>query len=204
MTDGETAGAGPAGTRPGRPRSRAVDEAVVRAVFELFAEVGYADMTMGKVAARAGVARATLYRRWETKEQMVTEALSQLTTDFVVHRTGDVEEDFLELARELLRRGFESPAGQMLPRVLNQVITNPEFLTIYLEKVFQPRSEVMAALVRTGQERHEVRDDVAPELLIDLVGGFILYRLFLRPDAEFDHEVLRQAVSVIFKGAHPR
>jgi AcrR family transcriptional regulator len=66
----------PAERKLGRPRDASVDAAIVQAVLEVLNEVGLAAMSMDAVAARAGVGKATIYRRWSSKEEMVIDAIA--------------------------------------------------------------------------------------------------------------------------------
>ena len=68
--------------RPGRPREQRADRAIVAATLEIFAEDGYHGLSMEAVAARAGVSKATIYRRWPGKRDLVFDALASLNDDF--------------------------------------------------------------------------------------------------------------------------
>src|SRR5256885_14111497 len=88
--------AGPAGTsrRPGRPRSEQAEQAIIEATLDLFAEQGFEGVCIEAVAARAGVGKATLYRRWPNKEELLLAALSSLKSPFP-EPVGNVRDDLV-------------------------------------------------------------------------------------------------------------
>src|ERR1700742_4798728 len=88
-TDSE---AGPATRRPGRPRSEQAEQAIIEATLDLFAEEGFDGVCVEAVAARAGVGKATIYRRWPNKEELLLAALSSMKSPFP-EPTGNVRDD---------------------------------------------------------------------------------------------------------------
>src|SRR3712207_2742373 len=84
----------PRSSRGGRPRDPSRDGVIRAAILRLLAEVGYSALTMDAVAAEAGVGKATIYRRWRTKEELVVDTVSELNREFAVPAdTGSVEGD---------------------------------------------------------------------------------------------------------------
>src|SRR5258706_1007760 len=86
--------------RPGRPRDGRVDRAIVTAALEVMAESGISELRMDEVAARAGVGKAAIYRRFESKDEMVAAAIGTLVSEIVVPDTGSTRADLVELMRE--------------------------------------------------------------------------------------------------------
>src|SRR6202050_426841 len=74
--------AGPANRRPGRPRSEQAEQAIIDATLDLFAEQGFEGVCVEAVAARAGVGKATIYRRWPNKEELLLAALGALKSPY--------------------------------------------------------------------------------------------------------------------------
>jgi AcrR family transcriptional regulator len=87
---------------PGRPRSEASHQAIIRATLELLLEVGYGPLTMEAVRLRAGVGKATIYRRWSSKEELVRDAIVALHEEFDVPDTGSLRGDYHAIA-EMVR-----------------------------------------------------------------------------------------------------
>src|SRR5205085_2724854 len=92
-------GAPTAARRPGRPRSARAERAILDAALDLFAESGMAGVCMEAVAARAGVGKATIYRRWPGKEDLLLDALSLLKSPLPEPRGGSVREDLVAMLR---------------------------------------------------------------------------------------------------------
>ena len=106
--------------RPPRsaPRGAPVVRAVIRATFEELAEVGYAALSIDDVARRAGVNKTTVYRRWPTKEDLVTTALLALPEEyFVMPNTGTIRGDLTEIAARVARI-FLAVEGRAMMRIL--------------------------------------------------------------------------------------
>src|SRR5215217_7717783 len=95
--------------RPGRPRSEEAHGAILDAAVALIRELGYDAVTMDGIAARAGVGKATVYRRWKGKETLVVEAVGRIVAAMSVPDTGDTRADLLAMMRGTLRL-YEDPA----------------------------------------------------------------------------------------------
>ncbi|WP_334141471.1 TetR/AcrR family transcriptional regulator [Rhabdothermincola sp.] len=177
--------------RPGRPRSEEADAAIFDAARTLFAELGYGAVSIEQVAARAGVARSTIYRRFPNKAELVMAALeATMPVEPLVPDTGTLEGDLFQLGislRELLR---SSPLGKILPAAMTARSTHPELAALY-ERFLRRRRRHAIDAVRRGIERGEVRPDVDPELLIDLVVGPVFLRALLT-GGRLDDRALRQ------------
>ena len=102
---GQAAGAGtePAARprRPGRPRSEQADRAIIDAALCVFAEHGVEGLCIEKVAAKAGVGKATIYRRWPGKEDLLLDALASLKTPLPEPRGDSVREDLVALMQTM-------------------------------------------------------------------------------------------------------
>src|SRR6476469_1608721 len=99
---------------PGRPRSDAAHDAILTAAIALVREVGYDAVTMDGIAARAGVGKATVYRRWASKEALVVEALGGILRAIPVPDTGTTRGDLLALLRVALAMYGDPATGMLL------------------------------------------------------------------------------------------
>lgn len=160
---------------PGRPRRAATDEAITHAALDLLAERGFQSATIEAIALRAGVGRNTIYRRWRSKEELIADALRELTTD-----VDWSEEDLYSLLLTWLRdfaRTFSDPLhGRLLVGVLGELQQNPVFADVYADRVVRPRREALLARLAEARERGELRADADVELVADLLGGALLLR----------------------------
>ena len=167
------------GRRPGRPRSAAADASIVRATLELLLEGGYRGLTMEQVRARAGVGKATLYRRYGSKEELVAEAVRHLNQPIPAPDTGSVREDILVVARAVLEGAARVGAATFIPRMLAEGAGDPEMHAIFYENLVAPRRAIMAEVLRNGIARGELRRDLDVELAIDVITGPWVYRLLI-------------------------
>jgi len=167
------------GRRPGRPRSPVADAAIVRATLELLLEDGYRGLTMEKVRARAGVGKATLYRRYGSKEELVAEAIRHLNQPIDRPDTGAVRDDVLAVARSVMAGAERVQFASFVPRLLAEAAGDREMHAIFYENLVAPRRAVMGEVLRRGVERGELRADLDVELAIDILTGPWVYRLLI-------------------------
>ena len=165
--------------RPGRPRSAAADSAILQATLELLLDTGYRGLTMEQVRARAGVGKATLYRRYGSKQELVAAAVRHLNQEIPVPDTGTVRGDILAVAGSVLAAAARVGAATLMPRMLAESAGDPEMHKIFYENLVAPRRAVMAAVLRRGVERGELRPDLDVELALDLITGPWVYRLLI-------------------------
>jgi AcrR family transcriptional regulator len=170
---------GAATRRPGRPRSAAADASIVRATLDLLLEEGYRGLTMEQVRARAGVGKATLYRRFASKQDLVTEAIRHLNQPLDRPDTGSVREDILAVARSVMTGAERVELGSFAPRLLAESAGDPEMHAIFYENLVAPRRAVMGAVLRRGVDRGELREDLDIEMAIDVLTGPWIYRLLI-------------------------
>ena len=169
----------------GRPRSEEAHKAILDATLELLAEVGFSGLTVEGVAVRAGVGKATIYRRWPSKLPLVVEAYGQLPgmEDF---DTGSVAEDLKQMLRGYLQAFHATPLSVVLPSLAGERAHNAE-----LSKLFDPISKERRVPLMRALERGVARGEIAPEVDLDLAADLIVGPI---------------AVGLFFKGGrlHPK
>ncbi|HET7035203.1 MAG TPA: TetR/AcrR family transcriptional regulator [Thermomicrobiaceae bacterium] len=165
---------------PGRPRSRAAQQAILDATLELLAESGFEGMSVEAVAERAGVGKATIYRRWKSKQELVAAALATIDAQVTVPDTGSTRGDLQALIRTFYRVTTSGTVlGPSIGRVLVAAAHNPELLRLLRETVMAKRKAMGSQILRRGVERGEVRPDVNLDLVIELLVGLILQRVVI-------------------------
>lgn len=160
----------------GRPRSEEAHQAILNATLELLAEGGYSALTVEGVATRAGVGKATIYRRWPSKLPLVLEAFGQLPALEAVD-TGDLVSDLEKMLKEYLQLFHSTPLAAVLPSLVGERAHNPE-LSEMLDPVLKGRRQPLIRALERGVERGELPPDLDLELAADLVVGPIAVRLF--------------------------
>jgi AcrR family transcriptional regulator len=164
---------------PGRPRSERSHQAIVVATLELLAEQGFQQLTMEQVARRAGVGKATIYRRWPAKADLVKDAIRYFSAELPVPDTGSLAGDWAVLSEAVIAVARNRNAALLMPRLLSEVAQDAEMHAVFSAWLVEPRREVLRTVLRRAMERGELRDDADPELLIDMLVGPIIYRFII-------------------------
>lgn len=188
----------PSPRAPGRPRSARADRAILEAALQSFIDHGYAGMSMEGVAASAGVAKTTIYRRWLSKEELLLAAIESLFEDLRVPDTGDVRADLIFIARQAHRFLTETKAGEVFPRMVVEVTSGTPLGRRYLEKVIGPRLRAFFHVLQAAKRRGELRADLDEQLAVaTIIGSMIFLRISLAlPGASEDlaERLVRQLV----------
>jgi len=169
----------------GRPRSEEAHQAILDATLDLLAEVGFSALTVEGVASRAGVGKATIYRRWPSKLPLVVEAFGGLPALEDVD-TGSVEGDLKTMLRNYLELFHRTPLATVLPSLAGERAHNDE-LSTHFDPVMKGRRQPLVRALQRGVARGELPRSLDLELAADLVVGPIAVRLFftgrpLQPD----------------------
>jgi AcrR family transcriptional regulator len=159
---------------PGRPRSAASHEAILKATLELLAEKGFRATSMDAVAARAGVSKATIYRRWKSKEELVEELLEALVALVQPIDTGNPREDLLATGRAVTATA--APGMKLLMALAGEAVVNPEFGEVFRAKLVAPRKAQIRGFLERAVETGELRDDADLDFFADLALGTIIWR----------------------------
>jgi AcrR family transcriptional regulator len=164
---------------PGRPRSTVADQAIRDATVDLFAERGFEGFSVEDVADRAGVSKATVYRRYPSKVDLVVDAASCLTADEVTFPdTGNLRDDVHGLARSLVETFRTSPAGRVMPVMTFERRRYPELDAGY-RRFLADRKARTRELLRRGIERGELPPDTDVAVMGGMLVGPIFYRLMI-------------------------
>jgi AcrR family transcriptional regulator len=162
----------------GRPRSEEAHQAILNATLELLVEVGFSALTVEGVANRAGVGKATIYRRWPSKLPLVVEAFGQLP-GFEDVETGDLAEDLKKMLRSYLKVFNSTPLSAVLPSLAGERTHNPELSQLF-EPVSKGRRQPLIQAFERAVARGEISPDLDLELAADLVVGPIAVALFFK------------------------
>jgi AcrR family transcriptional regulator len=164
--------------RPGRPRSARAHTAILEATLELLAERGLSALTIEGVATRAGVGKATVYRRWASKTELVREAVGRIgVQNMQLPDTGSVRGDVVAMMRGRRETASATGAGFFIPRLVAEAANDPELRALFDEVLVQPGQRVMGRILERGIERGELRSDLDLESAVDLLVGAMSYRL---------------------------
>jgi AcrR family transcriptional regulator len=154
------------------------------------------------VAARAGVGKATLYRRWSSKDQLVVDAVASLTEPPERVAEAGVRDQLVALL-EAVRRKHGSLAGQIFPRLVGDAVDNPELMQGYRTQVLEPRRERLKDALREGVEQQLVRADVDLDHAVDLLVGPMAYRNLIRNDPPPGADLAPRIVDDVLRALAP-
>ena len=196
----------PRGERPapGRPRDPALDEAIITATRRRLVLDGYSKMTLGDIAADAGVSRPTLYRRWPGKLALVVDALDWgLRAQLQAYPTDDLSdrepfEAFLEAVRRVDPRYANPDAIVLQANFMGEVTRVPELLDILRERAVEPRMAALRAVILDLQQRGAVRAEVDVETVVTMCFGSY-FGAFLR-HGEDDVELADKVATELWRG----
>jgi AcrR family transcriptional regulator len=187
----------------GRPRDPGLDDEILDAAVQLIAEGGADALTMDAVARRAGVAKASIYRRFASKIDLLAAACAAVCPALPESiDTGSLRDDLIEILRLVVESFKAKQTNRVLPTVLAESSTNPEVKEALTRFTVTRRSRLSEA-VRRGVERGELSAGIDEELLVDQLVGAVLYRNLVtaRP---LTKSVLVRLVAQVLGGAAPR
>lgn len=185
--------------RRGRPRSAAADDAILAATLELVGEVGISGMAMDELARRAGVAKATIYRRWSNKESLVIDALRSAMSPLESADTGNLRGDLELYLGELISRFDQNPMNDVLPHLIEAACHDPGVQSS-LDDYVQVRRAPLRAVFERARERGELDAGADIDVLIDLTIGPFIYRRLLTRDT-VDQRFVTRLLDQIFPSA---
>ena len=173
-TDAEAGPAQETSRRPGRPRSEQAEQAIIEATLDLFAEKGFEGVCVEVVAARAGVGKATIYRRWPNKEELLLAAFASLKSPLPEPKGVSVRDDLLAMVEVMCADKADPRKARRYALLLGDGDKYPRLMARYKETVVQPRRDAMRAVIRHGVETGELRPDTDVEIAMLQLTGAIM------------------------------
>jgi AcrR family transcriptional regulator len=195
-TDAISSEDGPETPRRGRPRSVEADQAILTATIDLASEVGIAGMSMDEVAHRAGVSKATIYRRWCSKEELVLDALRSAVLPFDDVDTGTLDGDLDLYVGELTRRFGTGPMNDVLPHLI-EVSCHDETIRSSLDDYIRVRRVPLRTILTRAVERGELPAATDIDVTIDMLIGAFVYRRLLSHDT-IDEQFATRLRAIVF------
>lgn len=184
---------------PGRPRSAQSHQAILQATLELLAEVGFDAMSIDALAARAGVGKTTIYRRYNNKAELVADAIESIREEVLIPDTGSLWSDIDTLIENAAQITLSPLGRQTVAMIISSASSNSEFAQIYWTKYLQPRRQAFAVVLERAKARNEVQADLDPGLVFDTMSGIMLYALIFQPTSETWTVYVRRALSLLLR-----
>jgi AcrR family transcriptional regulator len=164
--------------RRGRPRDPSRDEAIIDAAIDLLVRDGYDRLSVEGVAAAAGVGKATVYRRWSNKADLVIDAMATLKPSIDTIDTGSLDGDI-----ELMVAASCSPTSQRMLQVMVSICSalprEPELLEAFKTRFTEPRIALITETLVRARNRGEVGPDVDLAMAASLVPSLMLQRVLM-------------------------
>jgi AcrR family transcriptional regulator len=163
----------------GRPRDARRQQRILQAALDDFSELGFRAVSMESIAARAGVAKTTLYLRWPNKAAVVMDAfLSGIGPGIGFPRNASAVER-IRLQMRALTRAFRGKYGTMVKALLGEAQFDAELAQAFRERWIAPRRQTASIVFRVAIATGELRADSDIETAIDALYGGIYYRLMI-------------------------
>ena len=186
---------------PGRPRNAQADHAIIQAVLDLLSSGQSADaLSIEAVAAKAGVGKATIYRRWANKEALLVDAVATMKGPLPEPAGESVRDDLVMLVAAMRNKRMEE-YGKVTACLLPELLKRPEMYRIY-RSVMEPRRDIMRQVLRRGVENGELRADLDIELTLLMLAGPTITQNMLRWNPNVPDEGYAEAlVDAALRGA---
>lgn len=189
--------------RPGRPRSRAADRAILDAALALVGEIGYRAVTIEAVAARAGVGRPTLYRRYADRTALFIAVYDRFAADErFAAPTGDPEADLAGLLSRLFELFSRSGLVAVLGGLVVDAQASPEQRDRLFSRLVGPRRRLVGAIVESARRAGRVRDDISADAVADHVAAIVWFRI-LAGGRTLDATFARETAALVVRGIAP-
>jgi AcrR family transcriptional regulator len=184
-------------SRGGRPRDPSRDGVIRAAILRLLADVGYGALTMDAVASEAGVGKATIYRRWRTKQDLVVDTISDLNrVEAMAPDTGSLEGDLRAIMRRMVAM-ITGPTGAATLSLLSTIPHQPALAQAFQEGPLAVWRQSFNDIWARAEQRGEIRPGLANSVIAETTSALLVQRWLLtgRPvDEAFADEVLETVV----------
>ena len=181
-----------------RPGSERRHEAILQTAIELVIEFGFRAVSVESIAAKTGVAKTTIYRRWPNKAAIVMDAFMErlLRTQFPVTERAL---DSIRLQMHTMARAFRSKDGAVLKALLAEAQFDPELATAIRERWTLPRRKLALTVFQRAVSQGDLRPDIDLEATIDLLYAPMYYRL-QRATAPLSDAYIDEIFDQVMKG----
>lgn len=200
-----TLGDPPSTPSRGRPRDASRDAALRNAAMEVLAEVGYRALTMDAVAARARAGKATIYRRWDSKLDLVIDTCTQLVQRNIPEPDhGSVERDLGEFL-SAFASFLSGPVGKAAQALVGELPHEPELAAAFRQSFLLPQRDILRRIMERGAARDEIRGGAPLDTVVEIAGAALIYRLMLSGeplDTRFVDRLLNEALLPLLHQTH--
>jgi AcrR family transcriptional regulator len=187
----------------GRPREERADKAILDATLHLIADRGLGELRIDDVAERAHVGKATIYRRYRSKDELVSAAVTSLVSEISIPDNGSTEDDLRELMRNAVRVYRGSLEAAVMPGLVEAISRDATLARAVREGFLKSRRTALAAVLERGVKRGDLRRDLDLELALDVLAGPLFYRLLVT-GGPIDDKLADGVTELILRGFAPK
>lgn len=187
--------------RRGRPRSESVQRAILAATRAELGEGGYDRLSFDRIAARAGIAKQTIYRRYSSKNALVADLILQgtfLTPPLQLEDQGDVQDNLHDWVQRFAEYSSDPQTASLIRGATAASAEDNSVAERFRDQVDYSTNDTLAAMLRVGAEAGRVRSDTPAATVAEMVVGTLVYRLLTRQD--LTPKFLQELTEVIFGG----
>jgi AcrR family transcriptional regulator len=164
----------------GRRRSALTETKILDATRQLLADGGVRALTVEGVAARAGVAKTTIYRRYRSKDDLALAVLIDMVkTVAAVPDLGDARAELIHFLRATLAILSQTLMGRVMQGLVSDMASDASLAAAFRDQVVRLRVQEVSSVITRGIQRGDLREDLDPELVHELLFGPLYYRLLL-------------------------
>jgi AcrR family transcriptional regulator len=188
-------------TRRPDARFERSQQAILHATRELLSEdADVRSLTIEAVAARAGVAKTTVYRRWRDKWELALDAvmIDMLPRFANPVDVGDTRAELVTFLGSVVEQLGTAPMGPAMQALVSQIATEPDLARVYREQAVEPRRERLRPVIERGIARGDLRPDTDVRLVHELMVGPVFYRLFFS-GGPLDDELTGRLVDAVLE-----
>ncbi len=191
-------------SRGGRPRDPSRDGVIRAAILSLLAEVGYGALTMDAVAAEAGVGKATIYRRWRTKEDLVVDTISEVNrSEMPVPDTGSLEDDLRAMLHAVVA-GINGSSGAATQALLSTIPHHPALAAAFRDGPLEVWQQGFDQVFARAEARGEIQPGGADAVVVEAISAPLVQRWLIRgepvTEAYADEVLAKVALPLLRQG----
>ncbi len=187
----------------GRPRSEQAKANILEATFQLLREVGFERLTIDAVAAKAAVGKATIYRWYKNKEDLVIDALTRTAPNASIPNEGSLAADMEALITQSLETDPMRLNRQACALTISALAGSSKLAEIYWTQHIKPRRSALQLIFIRAKERGELAKDADPDAFFDILHGTLLYTVLVKPESSNLPLATRNMVEQLLRGFGP-
>jgi AcrR family transcriptional regulator len=190
---------------PGRPRSEKAEKAIIDAAIDMLAEgTGVAELSFEAIAARAGVGKTTIYRRWSSKEDLVVDALATLKAPIPELEGKSVRDDVVRYLAAMQQETHHRRTRCIMNIALSESDRFPHLAERFREIAIKPRREALRLVIQRGVDAGELRADTDVEVaMATLTGAMLFFTKWRDNDDELTADLAERITDQVLGGLRP-